>query len=438
MGEDRRTQDPPAFVALSLEADRLDRYLRFLIAFITITYFFDAYDVLLMNLALPYLGRDFQASPQTLGYAVSVIGLGSMAAFFFIRLADRFGRRPVLLVSIVAYSLLTFLTAFSRGLVDYVAYQFVARALLVSGLGVGTIVLTEELPARYRGLGVGLMLTGGAFGGIVAAALFPHLLETRLGWRMLYLLGVIPVGLVLLFRNKLQETRRWRSSRREDSPQAQGLREMFRAVFQRENRFNLAVVATLVFCATLWYSSVYVFWTYFVVNERGWSPQQVSKTLMVSFVFAMLSHFLAGISLDRLGRRITAYLFFGMGGISAFFCFRAQDPLAISLLYILVIFSSGIFVVCFTVGAELFPTDIRASANAVANNLLGRVGMVIAPSLIGLLASWRGSVGEAVSLVGLAPLFCVAAVYLFVPETRERVLEEIPSMEVGRAERVKE
>lgn len=435
MVEDRHAKDPPVSTDLGLEADRLDRYLRFLIAFITLTYFFDAYDVLLMNLALPYLGRDFQAGPQKLGYAASVIGLGSMAAFFVIRLADRFGRRPVLLISIVAYSLLTFLTAFSRELVDYVAYQFVARALLVSGLGVGTIVLTEELPARYRGFGVGLMLTGGSLGGIVAAALFPHLLATHLGWRTLYLLGVIPVGIVLLLGGKIQETRRWRSGQKGSSPKVQGLREMFRVVFRKENRFNLAVVATLVFCATLWYSSVYVFWTYFVINERGWGPQQVSRTLMVSLAFAMLSHLLTGISLDRLGRRLTSYLFFGMGGISAFFCFRAQDPLAISLLYILVMFSSGIFVICFTLGAEIFPTDIRASANAVSNNLLGRVGMVISPILVGLLASWLGSVGDAVSLVGMAPLICVAAVYLFIPETRERVLEEVPSMKIGREAR---
>ncbi|MEK7848261.1 MAG: MFS transporter, partial [Chloroflexota bacterium] len=131
-----------------LEATQLTPYLWGLMGFITVCTLFEYYDALILNLALPYLGRDFRADARELGLAVGAIQLGTVAAFFLVRLADRYGRRPVLLLSIVGYSLFTFLTAFSQGLYDLVAYQFVARALMVTEVGVGSIVLAEELPAR--------------------------------------------------------------------------------------------------------------------------------------------------------------------------------------------------------------------------------------------------------------------------------------------------
>jgi MFS family permease len=89
----------------------------------------------------------------------------------------------------------TVLTAFSVGLYDFVVYQFIARLFTVTEVGVGSIILTEELPARYRGAGIALMFSAGLIGGILGSALFPHLVHTNLGWRMLYLVGG---GLLLL------------------------------------------------------------------------------------------------------------------------------------------------------------------------------------------------------------------------------------------------
>jgi putative MFS transporter len=93
--------------------ERSTSYLRHLLFFIFVATLFEGYDVLIINLALPYLGKDFQADSQTLGFAISLISVGTIAAFVPVRLADRYGRRPVLLWVAVGYTLFTVLTAFS-------------------------------------------------------------------------------------------------------------------------------------------------------------------------------------------------------------------------------------------------------------------------------------------------------------------------------------
>jgi len=68
---------------------------------------------------------------------------------------------------------------------------------------------------------------------------------------------------------------------------------------------------------------------------------------------------------------------------------------------------------------------MRATANAVANNLLGRIGMVLAPALVGVLSPSLGSVGVAVATLAPGVWLCIPLVWLFLPETRKKTLEEI-------------
>ena len=101
-------------------------------------------------------------------------------------------------------------------------------------------------------------------------------------------------------------------------------------------------------------------------------------------------------------------------------------PLAITVFYCLALAMSGVWAISATITAEIFPTHMRATANAVANNVLGRLGCVLSPSLIGLLSSPLGSVGNAATVVVWGNvLICVPILLLLLPETRGKTLEEI-------------
>ena len=141
------------------------RYLKYLLLFICVASLFEGYDLLIINLALPYLGTDFGADSKTLGFAVGLINVGTIVAFIPVQLSDRCGRRPVFLSAVTGYTIFTVLSALSVGLYAFVACQFVARLFMVSEIGVGAIILTEEMPARFRGAAITVMFAASLLGG---------------------------------------------------------------------------------------------------------------------------------------------------------------------------------------------------------------------------------------------------------------------------------
>ena len=414
--------------APSVEAESLSPYLRRLLFFICVATFFEAYDVLIINLALPYLGQEFQADSQTLGFAVSIISIGTIVAFFPVRLADTYGRRPLLLAVICGYTFFTVATIFCTNLYNFVALQFVARMFMVAEVGIGSIILTEEMPARFRGRAISLMIGSGLVGGTIASFAFPYLIKTALGWRMLYLVGGILLPLLLVYWNRIQETRRWRelhpNGRGADKSLLQEFRET-RVVLQAGYRRSLLAGALIWFLTNFWSAAVLFFFTYYVMEERGWSAELVGTVMPIASLISASGYLLSGPLLDFVGRRWTAGLYFGVGGISAAICFQSETTLMITGTYIVVMAMNAVWGIAATITSEIFPTAIRATANAVVNNLLGRTGMVIAPALVGLLSKSLGSVGDAVALLALFNFICIPFLLLLLSETKGKVLEEI-------------
>jgi MFS family permease len=413
--------------------ERLTPYHWSLLFFVSISTLFEGYDAVITGMALPALGKDFSAGPKELGFAMSLISLGTIAAFIPVQLADRYGRRPLLLLAVTGYSIFTVLTALSTGLYDFACYQFIGRALMVTEVGVGAVMLAEELPARYRGVGVTVMIGAGAVGFLLAAGLFSLFADTTLGWRWLYLSGGGLLPLVAVYWRRLQETQRWREQQHLPSqPQQLGQQSAARRwtrelqeVYQPQHRARLWAVTALWFSTNFWSSALIYFFPYYVLNERGWTPHRLSFTLLLVHSLGLVGYAAAGPLLDNVGRRPTVSLYFGLAGLATILCFSSSSSVMISIGYFLSICMMAVWTISATISAEVFPTSMRATANAVANNLLGRIGMVAAPACIGLLVSRVGSVGAAVAVLSPLAWVCIPLVWLWLPETRKKSLEEI-------------
>lgn len=401
-------------------------YLIGLLAFVCFVTLFEGYDLLIINLALPYLGTDFGADSKTLGSAVGLINVGTILAFVPVRLADRYGRRRVFLIAIAGYTLFTVLSAFSVGLYDFVAYQFIARMFMVTEIGLGAIILTEEMPARYRGAAVTLMFALSLAGGILGSAIFPFLVDTELGWRMLYIIGAAVAPVLIFYWSRLRETRRF--SEREAVEDGVSLVASFKAiaeVFQARYRRQAIAGVSIWFTVNAWSSSCMFFFAYYVTNERGWDPAAVSYALTLGYSLAIIGYVTAGPMLDFAGRRLTATLYFSIGAISAYVCFTAQSVAVITAAYVVVLGMHALWPIAATITSEIFPTEIRATANAVVNNMLGRIGMALAPAIVGVLSASLGSVGQAVAVMSLLPFICLPIILLTVKETKGKELEDI-------------
>jgi putative MFS transporter len=295
-------------------------------------------------------------------------------------------------------------------------------------VGVGSIIITEELPARYRGAGIALVFSAGLIGGILGSAIFPFLVQTDLSWRLLYLVGGGLFVMLLVYWTRLEETQRWRQQLEAGTLPKQSLLASFREmriVFQRAYRAKLLAGASVWFTTNFWSSACLFFFSYYVTNERGWSAAQVGHTLTLGYVLALISYAAVGPLLDFAGRRLTASLYFTLGGLSSIVCFLAESPQVITVAYVVVLGMNGVWAISATITSELFPTHIRGTANAVVNNMLGRTGMVLAPALVGVLSQWFGSTGTAVAVLASLNFLCVPVILWLLTETKGKQLEEI-------------
>ncbi len=401
-------------------------YLIGLLIFVCFVTLFEGYDLLIINLALPYLGTDFGADSRTLGNAVGLINVGTILAFIPVRLADRFGRRRVFLTAISGYTLFTLLSAFSVGLYDFVAYQFIARMFMVTEIAVGAIILTEEMPARYRGVAVTLMFALSLGGGIVGSVVLPYLVDTELGWRMLYIIGATLAPVLAFYWPRLRETRRYTEggAREDDIPLLASFKALI-SVFQARYRRRAIAGATIWFTVNAWSSSCLFFFSYYVTNERGWDPAAVSYALTLGYSLAIIGYATAGPMLDFAGRRFTATLYFTIGALASYVCFTAESAPVITAAYVVVLGMHAVWPIAATITSEIFPTEIRSTANAVVNNMLGRTGMALAPAIVGGLSATLGSIGQAVAVVSLIPFVCLPIILLTVSETKGQELEAI-------------
>lgn len=405
-------------------------YLGHLLFFVCCCTMFEGYDVLILSLSLPHIGKEFNASSDVLGYAVGLISIGTVLAFALVSLADRFGRRVIFLTAVTGYTVFTVLTAFSTGLYDFVACQFIARLFMVTEIGVAAIILTEEMPSKFRGVAVTLVFGLAIFGGIAGSLIYPVIIKSELGWRSLYFLGGAVIPLLLFYWTRFRETRRWQQYLRPASKIQPSILSSYKGMLtmlQPEYRRRMFIGTSIWFAVNAWSASSLFFFAYYVTNERGWDAPQVGSTLSMGFIFAIIGNLLAAPMIDFAGRRFTVCAYFIVGALSAMTCFLAQSTIIIMASYSILMATQALWGIAATITSEIFPTELRATGNAVVNNLLGRTGMVLAPGAVGALSVWLGSVGTAVAVLSVTPLFVIPVILMLLSEAKGKTLEEVAS-----------
>lgn len=383
--------------------------------------FFEGFDFMVVNLALPFITRDMGIDTRSAGLTLSTIAIGTLVAFFVVRLGDRMGRKPIFMWSVVLYSILSLATAFTPNIQYFIVCQFLARIFLVAVWATGFIVIAEEFSVEMRGRALGMFQAAAAIGAVFPSLFIPLLANTALGWRGLYILGALPLFVVLFLGRNFHETERFRKAKESDEA-GPG----FFAVFQRPYRKYIIIVSALWVLIYLCYTSSMSFFSYRAVNELGWAEGRVGFTTAVAYLIGLAGYYLAGKLLDSVGRKPTAAIFFLGGSIGTICAFQATSYPLVLISLIVGTFFVGVFTV---IGAsftnELFPTAIRANATAWGNNIVGRMGQILAPGLVGFLALPLGGVGNTVSLLALGPVAATLLVIFFLPETRHSEMQDL-------------
>lgn len=152
----------------------------------------DAFDYFVLVFVIPDVAASFHAGITSVALALTLtLAFRPLGAFIFGRLADRYGRRPVLMINVACYSLLGFLTAFSPSLIVFLVVRSLFGVAMGGVWGVGASLAFETIASKRRGFVSGLLQSGYSMGYLVASLVF-WLLYGWLGWRGMFAMGIVP------------------------------------------------------------------------------------------------------------------------------------------------------------------------------------------------------------------------------------------------------
>lgn len=403
-------------------SDAFTPYQRRLFVFLSVATFFEGYDFLALTQILPELRADMTLDKTEAGLLVAFINIGTVIAYLLVRQADRWGRRRVLTWTIAGYTTFTFLTGFAPNVWLFALFQMVARVFLIGEYVTSMVIAAEEFPAARRGVVIGVISAFASLGSVVCAGVVPLLLRLPWGWRSVYFVGIVPLLILAYARRNLKETRRFEQQvvRAGLSEASRSLLAVWRSPY-RARMLQLGLIWLLTFVCT---QNAVTFWKEFAVGERSMSDAQVGASITIAAVVSMPMVFMVGKLMDTAGRRVGAVVVFGLGAAGVFGSYTFQSQWALTAALVLGIFgASAVLQVLNAYNAELFPTEFRSDAFAWSNNLIGRIGYVASPALVGALADGIGW-GRAVRLTTIFPILALILIFWLLPETRARELEE--------------
>ena len=328
--------------------------------------FFEQYDLYLFSLALKQIQGDLAVPEAQLGFLGSLVHFGALPACVVALVADRIGRRQVLLFTILTYRLFTGATAFTPNVQTFVLVQFLARTFAVAETLLAIVVIAEEFDPAVRGWGIGALGAIQSCGAGLAALLFAGIAYLPFGWRSLYLVGLGPLLVLAYWRRTLPETARfaaYRQHRTAAQPTAHVLRPL--ADLRRMYPGRLVAVAAVVFVLALAESPASFFGPKYLQDAHGWSPATVGLMTFCGGGLAIVGNTVAGRLSDRWGRRRVTILFL-MGQVAFTIAYYNAFGLLLVPIWISMIFVIlGANVTLAAFGAELFPTSYRSTAAGI-------------------------------------------------------------------------
>jgi len=378
----------------------------------------DAFDVMLYSLVLATLMRGLGMSKATAGFLNTLTLVASaIGSLVFGVLADRFGRRRMLSLSILAYSLCTFACGFSTT----ITMLAVLRFLLGLGMGgewnTGAALVAETWPSAWRGRALGIVQSSWAVG-YALAALVAGIVLSHATWRWVFFVGVVPALLTVWIQHDVPEPEVWKAELQK-TPSERRLQTA--ALWRRALPRLIALLTMNTFGMFAWWGLFTWIPAYLELpvaeGGRDFQLLGVASFLIALNLAGMLpGYLLFGILADRYGRKPMLVAYLALAAVLVPWFAAARRPSIILLAASLVaFFGTGFFTGSGIVGSELFPTAIRATALGATYNV-ARGLSALAPLAIGSLGQTRGLAG-AFALCGIA-FALAAASALALPETR--------------------
>jgi MFS family permease len=388
----------------------------------------DAFDFLLYNFTIVTLIKEWGLTTAETGLVASfTVVASSFGGIVFGYVADRVGRLKALTFTVLIYSVATGFCGLSQNI-----WQLMFCRLMV-GLGMGgewsagAALVSETWPKQHRGKAMSIMQSGYAVGGLIAALVAGPIIEA-IGWRILFVLGILPALLVYWIRRHVEEPEIWTSRVLATNSIEKAPKISWLEIFQGANlKITLSGV---VFCIIgLGASYPISIWlpaylgTPIAKGGAGLSVVQSSLYSMPYYIGSIIGYWAFGYLSDVIGRKKAFGLYFAVAAVAlpVFMFVSTSNMFLFVVLLMLVGFTAVGFYGGFgTVLGEMYPTRVRASGQGFCYNVARGIS-AFAISGAGALALSVG-IGNALAYSGGIFIIAVLALVL-IPETKGKQLE---------------
>src|SRR5271170_5497758 len=169
----------------------------------------DAFDFFLLVFVLKDIAAEFHTDITDVTFAILLtLAMRPIGAYIFGRAADRFGRRPTLMVDVLLYSIIEFASGFAPSLTVLLVLRAIFGVAMGGEWGVGASLTMESIPPHARGFVSGLLQSGYPAGYFLPSIVY-GLLYQYIGWRGMFMIGVLPALLVFYIRRSVPESPSW-------------------------------------------------------------------------------------------------------------------------------------------------------------------------------------------------------------------------------------
>jgi MFS family permease len=396
---------------------------------------FDFYDLMLLSFLVAPIQRELGLSQGQISLLMGVsLAATAVGGLLFGWAADRYGRKPVLSATILTYSIGAFCCGLSTNLGMLLAFR------VVTGLGVGgewatgQTLIGETFPARTRARYAALMQTGAPAGialatlvGTFAEPLFEHAWGSAWGWRVCFLVSVLPALLVVVIRRSMPESDIWKEwqhhPQHERSTRGEFL-TLLKADAVMRRLFLLCLVLALTDMSAYWFT--YIWMPSYLLKQLDFSMATSGAWMLVTQAGGVIGYASFGVVADWKGRRI-AYMLYsivwavGLFSVTLFWSQIAAFPQFALFCMFVIGLGTGNFSGYGPIFSELFTTRVRNTAMGTAFNLARGV-QFFTPLIITWMAaqatSGAGSdLGLGISIGAFFALFTGLWIWTL-PETR--------------------